>query len=230
MMRALTPVAWVFFLALLLAACSETDGPLTGASLQFSISESGTLGYEVDDQSKITVTSRNMRFRNAAGDPGRTLTEYRVAYFDELGQPLPRPEEPEEPEEPVDPEEPEEPEPGEADQGVTASQDDDDPVDGEEGPIVDVGSMNLYVPPGIQCTTPDETLGCRLGDEGWRFAPGPEVVSLQGFQLLPGSVAIAHLAAGAPAGWYALIEFDGVDDAGRSFTTVQYRLTITVPD
>lgn len=224
MMRALTPVAWVFFLALLLAACSETDGPLTSANLQFSISESATLGYEVDDEGKIIITTRSMRFRNAAGDPGRTLTEYRIAYFDELGQPLPRPDEP------VDPEEPEEPEPGDGDETVTVIQADDDPVGEEEEPIVDVGSMNLYVPPGIQCTTPDGVLGCRLGDEGWRFAPGLEVVSAQGFQLLPGSLAIAHLAAGAPAGWYALIEFGGVDDAGQSFTTVKYRLSITVPN
>lgn len=65
----------------LLAACSA---PVTSARLQFSLSESGDLGYEVDEDT-ITITSRNLRFRNTSGGHGVTITDYRISFFNNAG-------------------------------------------------------------------------------------------------------------------------------------------------
>jgi len=171
--------------ALLLAACSA---PVTSSRLQFALSDSGTIGYSVSPTGALTVQGRNLRFRNAAGAYGVTITEYRIAYFDEVGAAL--------------------------------------FFDGSG----QAGSVNLFVPAGIQCEEPDEVYGCNLGDPGWRFAPGAEVVSPQSYQLMPAGLAFEHIGAGYPIGWYAEIEFDGFDTLGRAFTTAPYLLAITAPD
>lgn len=82
MKRALVRWAALVGLVAVLAACTTTAGP---AGLQFSLGESGTLGYEVDDSGAITITSRLMRFQSSAGEVGRTLTRYRIAFFDGAG-------------------------------------------------------------------------------------------------------------------------------------------------
>jgi hypothetical protein len=184
MKRALTLVTGAILLTLL-AACTTV---VTDSRLQFSLSESGTLGYEIDDEGVITVESRILRFRNAAGAYGVTITQYTISFFNTAGGPL--------------------------------------SLDNN----TQTNSVNLFVPPGIQCTEPDPVYGCAVGDAGWRFAPGAEVVSPQSFQLLPGAVAIAHATSGFPVGWYAEIEFKGFDTLNRSFTTAPYFLTITAPD
>jgi len=185
MNRVLTLVVGAFVATVVLAACTTE---VTSDRLQFALSDSGTIGYEVDDQGRLTVQGRNLRFRNGAGAYGVTISEYRIAYFDQVGNPI--------------------------------------DLDGSS----QVGSVNLYVPPGIQCDEPDEVYGCQLGDPGWRFAPGAEVVSPQSYQLMPAGLAFAHIAAGYPVGWYAEIEFDGFDTLGQSFTTTPYLVSITAPD
>lgn len=185
MKRVLTLVTGAVVLTLLLAACTTV---VTASRLQFSLSESGTIGYEVDQQGALTVKGRNLRFRNAAGAYGVTINEYTITYFDAFGVPI--------------------------------------DLDG----ISQAGSVNLFVPPGIQCTTPDIVYGCAVGDDGWRFAPGAEVVSPQTYQLMPAGLALAHIASGYPVGWYAEIEFTGFDTLNRTFTTEPYILAITAPD
>ena len=184
MSRVLTLVIGAFVATLLLSACTTE---VTSTRLQFALSDSGTIGYEID-QGVITIVSRNLRFRNAAGAYGVTITEYRIAFFSDAGVPI--------------------------------------DISGSD----QVGSVNLFVPAGIRCDAPDPVVGCSLGDDGWRFGAGPEVVSPQSYQLLPGAVAIAHVAAGFPVGWYAELEFNGFDTTGRSFTTDPYTVAITTPD
>ena len=185
MKRVLTLVTGAVVLALLLAACTTV---VTASRLQFSLSESGTIGYEVDDQGVLTVEGRTLRFRNAAGAYGVTINEYTITFFDTFGVPL--------------------------------------ALDGSS----QTNAVNLFVPPGIQCTTPDIVYGCAVGDAGWRFAPGAEVVSPQTYQLMPAGVAFAHISANFPVGWFAEIEFTGFDTLNRTFTTEPYFLTITAPD
>ena len=185
MNRVLTLVIGAFVVTLLLSACTTE---VASDRLQFSLSDSGTIGYELDDEGQLTVEGRNLRFRNGAGAYGVTISEYRIAFFDQAGAPI------------------------------------------DAGGSSQVGSVNLYVPPGIQCDEPDVVYGCKLGDPGWRFAPGAEVVSPQSYQLMPAGLALAHVAAGFPVGWYAEIEFDGFDTVGQSFTTAPYLVSITAPD
>jgi hypothetical protein len=184
MKRALTLVTGAILLTLL-AACTTV---VTDSRLQFSLSDSGTIGYEVDDQGQLTVEGRNLRFRNAAGAYGVTITEYTIGFYDTSGLPL--------------------------------------ALDGSS----QTNSVNLFVPPGIQCDTPDVVYGCAVGAPGWHFAPGAEVVSPQSYQLMPAGVAFAHISAGFPVGWYAEIEFKGFDTLNRTFTTAPYTLAITAPD
>lgn len=185
MRRSLTLIAGAVLLTLLVAACTTT---VSSARLQFGLSPSGNLGYEIDEEGVVTIESRNMRFRNVAGAYGVTLTEYTISYFDTAGFPLPLDEN------------------------------------------VQTNTLSIFVPAGIQCPAPDAVTGCQLGIAGWRFGPGPEVVSEPAFQLLPGAVAIAHALAGFPVGWYAEIVFTGFDTMNRVFTTDPYLLTITAPD
>jgi hypothetical protein len=184
MKRVLTLVFGVLVSAVVLAACTTT---VSSDRLQFALSASGTLGYEVDGGG-VTIESRTMNFRNAAGAYGVTINEYRIAFFDHNGTPL--------------------------------------DFDGSD----QVGSVNLFVPAGILCPTPDEIRGCILGDEGWTFGPGPLATTAQSYQLLPAAIALAHVASGYPIGWYAEIEFSGFDTLNRAFTTDPYPLVITAPD
>ena len=184
MNRALVRWSGLVALVAVLAACSTVTTP---SSLQFSLSESGTLGYEVDDAGVITITSRQMVFQSRAGDPGRTLTSYRILFRDGAGN----------------------------------------AVNG--GDDLQIGAMSLYVPAGIRCTLPDEVIGCTLASEGAVFGPG-QVATSQAYNLLPGDIAVAHLAAGAPVEWHALIQFEGVDARGIAFTTSDYRVAIAPPD
>ena len=181
-------VTYVVLLLVLAAGLSSCTVPVSSARLQFALSESGTIGYEVDDSGVITVKGRNMHFRNAAGAYGVTITEYRISYFDQNGSPL------------------------------------------DFGGSMQAGSVNLYVPPGIRCTEPDPVYGCQLGDDGWYFAAGYEIVSVQSYQLMPVGLAIKHIESEYPIGWYAEIVFDGFDTLGRAFTTDAYLLAITAPD
>jgi hypothetical protein len=185
MRRLLIPLTVVVAIAALVAACSA---PVTSARLQFSLSESGTLGYEVDDSGMITIASRSMRFRNSAGEHGVTITGYHIEFFDSGGMPI---------------------------NGGDNAQD---------------GSVSIFVPPGILCDAPDEVYGCELGAPGWRFAPGIEVISPQSYQLLPVAVAISHIMAGQPIGWFAEISFTGFTATGGAFTTPTYTLAISPPD
>ena len=185
MNRVLSLVVGAFVAIVVLAACTTE---VTSDRLQFALSDSGTIGYSVSPSGELTVTGRNLRFRNGAGAYGVTISEYRIGYFDQNGVPI--------------------------------------DIDGSS----QIGAVNLFVPPGIQCDEPDEVYGCSLGDPGWRFAPGAEVVSPQSYQLMPAGVAFEHLTAGYPVGWYAEIEFDGFDTLGQAFTTTPYLVSITAPD
>lgn len=91
------------------------------------------------------------------------------------------------------------------------------------------GSLNVYVPAGIQCTVPDPVTGCDLRSEGATYGPGKKVTT-GGYQLLPVGVAQAHLTAGTPVGWYGEITFTGQDSSGIGFTTTPYVLAIAPPN
>lgn len=184
---------FTIFIALagaLLAGCGTLT--LTSQQLQFALEGSGTLGYEATPG--IVVETRNMRFRNASGAPGVTLTGYQIEYFDASGAEV------------------------------------------KPGDNMGQVSMNLFVPPGIQCDEPDPVTGCTVLSEGWRIAPGPQVITTEGFNLLPAGIALLHLdtmaASGVPdVGWYAEITFFGFrQNDFAPFTTVPYKLHIAPPN
>ncbi|UCH25878.1 MAG: hypothetical protein JSV66_18460 [Trueperaceae bacterium] len=105
------------------------------------------------------------------------------------------------------------------------------------------GSLNLFVPPGIDCTSPDLDLGCTVNSAGATFVEGP-VVSTQGYQLLPDGIVLAHLehctiedqnADGfsglvCPTGWYGEITFTGVSTTGRGYVSGPHILAIAPPN
>jgi hypothetical protein len=181
MRRSFALFAGAVVVTLSLAACTTS---VDSARLRFSLSESGNLAYEIDDEGEVTVEPRSLRFRSVPGAYSVTLTGYTISFFDSGGALLP------------------------IDESVQTE------------------ALNIFVPAGIQCPTPDAVTGCLLGAAGWRFAAGPEVVSEQGYRLLPDAVARAHARGGFPLGWYAEIEFAGIDERHRTFTTEPYRLTI----
>jgi hypothetical protein len=185
MKRLLVRAATAIALVGLLAACTTE---VASSRLQFTMSPSGNLGYEVSSSGEITIASRNLVFRNAAGEVGLTLTGALIEFFDENDAP------------------------------VTAASN------------AHVISLNVFVPPGIQCDEPDPVLGCTLASAGARFAPGPQVVTPEGYQMLNGLVAIEHIVAGQPTGWYADITFSGFTAIGQTFTSEPYRVGVVVPN
>jgi hypothetical protein len=184
----------------LLVACEGLGDPPT---LSFTMLPSGTLGYEVSSSGEITITTRNLVFRNPAGAPGLTLTAYRIEFFDENDLPAP------------------------------------------VGDNAQDGSLSIFVPPGIQCASPDPQLGCNPLSEGARFAPGVQVVTESNYQLLPVGVAQEHLFRSfpdfggdddlfllepQPVGWHAEITFSGRTATGGFYTSPTYRLGIAPPN
>lgn len=121
---------------------------------------------------------------------------------------------------------------------------------------VQIGSLSVFVPPGLRCpAVPALDLGelgeddlllgrCTLDRPGVRFAASPLVVTEGGYQLLPVGIAQAHLDRGGidfdeagdvvwkplPVGWHADITFTGVTSAGASFTSRVYRVGIAPPN
>lgn len=90
-------------------------------------------------------------------------------------------------------------------------------------------SLSIFVPAGFRCSTPDPLEGCNLQSDGARPAPGPDATSTAlADQLLSADIALQHVAAGMPAGWYADITFFGYSSAGEFQET--YRLYIVVPN
>src|SRR5690606_16755406 len=90
-------------------------------------------------------------------------------------------------------------------------------------------SLNIYVPAGFQCATPDPVLGCNLQSEGARPAQGPTSTStaIQN-QLLNADIVEMHITAGFPTGWYADITFYGHNSLGQLQET--YRVNIVAPN
>jgi hypothetical protein len=198
MNRLLVRAAAAVILAGLLTACTGITDPPT---LSFTMLPSGTLGYEVSSSGEITITTRNLVFRNPAGAHALTLTGYRIEFFDENDQPAP------------------------------------------VGDNAQEGSLSLFVPAGIQCASPDPLLGCTMASEGARFAPGVEVVTESGYQLLPVGVAQAHLLRSfpggeddffvvepQPVGWHAEMTFTGRTATGGFYTSPTYRVGIAPPN
>ncbi len=198
MKRLLVRAAAAAALIGLLVACTE---PLAPARLQFTMMPTGNLGYEVSQQGEITITARNLVFRNAPGEYGLSLQSYRIEFFDENDEPVPA------------------------------------------GDNVQVGTLTVFVPPGIRCDEPDPQFGCTMMSEGARFAPSPEVVTEAGYQLLPIGIAEAHLMRWfsetedggfqrepQPVGWHADITFTGVTTAGSAYTSPVYRVGIAPPN
>lgn len=119
------------------------------------------------------------------------------------------------------------------------------------GDNVQLGSLSVFVPPGLRCPAEDAAgneidpeFGCTLAVPGARFAPGPLVVTEGGYQLLPVGIAQAHLARGGfelgddgsfattplPVGWHGDITFSGVTATGGAFTSPVYRVGIAPPN
>lgn len=90
-------------------------------------------------------------------------------------------------------------------------------------------SLNIVVPAGFVCTTPDPLVGCSPMSEGARPAPGIPAVSEQmQSQLLNAGIAEMHITAGFPTGWYADLTFYG-HRGGVEFREV-YRVNIVAPN
>ncbi len=90
-------------------------------------------------------------------------------------------------------------------------------------------SLNITVPAGWQCTTPDPTLGCNSMSEGAKPAPGvPATVAGIQDQFLNGDIVTMHILAGQPTGWYADVTLF-YDNANGEFEQT-YRLNIVVPN
>jgi hypothetical protein len=185
MKRLLVRAAVAAALVGLLAACTTT---VTPSRLQFTMSPTGNLGYEVSSSGEITVTARNLVFRNSAGQVGVTLTGLLIEFYDEADAAAP------------------------------------------VGDNANVISLNVFVPPGIQCLEPDPVIGCTMQSEEWRFAPGPQVTTVEAYQLLPIGVVIEHISAGQPVGWHADLTFTGFTAIGQSFTSDTYRVSIAPPN
>ncbi len=69
--------------------------------------------------------------------------------------------------------------------------------------------LNFVVPPGFQCEEPDPVIGCASAAVRTQ-APGP-VASVEGMgnQLLNVDIAMDHIAAGYPSGWFARVTIYG---------------------
>lgn len=90
-------------------------------------------------------------------------------------------------------------------------------------------SLNILVPAGYVCTTPDPLLGCSPMSEGAVAAPGmPGMSEEMQSQLLNVGIAQQHITAGFPTGWYADITFVG-HRGGLDFQEV-YRVNIVAPN
>ena len=105
----------------------------------------------------------------------------------------------------------------------------DEPVPVGDSTVYSEGSLGIYVPAGIRCVESFPGQGCTIHSEGARFEEGDRVSSPP-VQLLPGKVALQHVAAGVPNGWYAEIELYGVTDTGANFISKRYQVAITVPN
>lgn len=90
-------------------------------------------------------------------------------------------------------------------------------------------TLNITVPAGWQCTTPDPIQGCNAMSEGAWSAPGvPATVAGIQNQFLNGDIIDAHITAGQPTGWYAVITLF-YDNAFGQFEE-DYRINIVVPN
>jgi hypothetical protein len=95
------------------------------------------------------------------------------------------------------------------------------------------GSLNVRVPPGILCPTPEEGAidNCTVNTPGVVFARGAPAPSQPTF-LLPLDVAIQHrnlLTIGGGVGAYAEVTFYGTDDLQRDFVSDIYQFAIAEP-
>ena len=85
MKRLLVRAALAAALVGLLVACEGYSDP---TDLSFTMQPSGTLGYEVSPAGAITITSRNLVFRNPAGAQGLLLQSYRIEFYDHNDAPV----------------------------------------------------------------------------------------------------------------------------------------------
>lgn len=70
----------------------------------------------------------------------------------------------------------------------------------------DQQTLNVTVPAGFTCDEPTPVVGCTAVSAGARPAPGtPTEVEGVSSQLLNVDIAQAHILAGMPSGWYAVI-------------------------
>lgn len=93
----------------------------------------------------------------------------------------------------------------------------------------EVQTLNIIVPAGFTCTTPDPVLGCNAMSPGARPAPGmPATVAGAQDQFLNASIVLQHIDAGMPVGWYAAITLY-YDNAYGSFEET-YRAYIVSPN
>jgi len=90
-------------------------------------------------------------------------------------------------------------------------------------------SLNITVPAGWQCTTPDPFLGCNALSEGARPAPGvaATVAAIQN-QFLNADIIEAHMAEDQASGWFADITLYYNNVNGEFEET--YRVNIVVPN
>ena len=95
------------------------------------------------------------------------------------------------------------------------------------------GSLNVRVPPGIQCPPLEGTVidGCTVNTPGTIFARG-EPASSASTVLLAGDIAQQHFELyqiGGAVGATANITFYGTDDLQRRFTSEPSQFAITIP-
>lgn len=71
---------------------------------------------------------------------------------------------------------------------------------------MDQQTLNVTVPAGFTCDEPAPVVGCTTFSAGARPAPGtPAEVQGVSSQFLNVDIAQAHILAGMPSGWYAVI-------------------------
>lgn len=93
----------------------------------------------------------------------------------------------------------------------------------------DPRSLNITLPAGFLCDTPDPVVGCNSLSEGARPGPGiPVELPAGSLQLLNVDIAQQHRDANYPTGWYAAVTLF-YDNAFGAFSQT-YNVAIVAPN
>lgn len=95
------------------------------------------------------------------------------------------------------------------------------------GWVTATNALDIFVPAGFSCSEPDERLGCTTTSLDAIAAPGqPTAVDAVTLQLLHVDAIEAHIAAGAPADWFAEVTFYGQSAYGPVSETFSFFIVV----